>query len=230
MTQLLEDVMNGSSKLRRLRHAVWAAACTCALATPAAAQFGLRGGVNLTKFVGHDASNIQSEQGLNFGGTVPLIHIGWVSLVPEVYYSQKGAKQFDPADATTFDFGLDYIEVPVLVKVSFPIKGWLRGYVDGGPTYAWNVDCSVSAISATGTGTLSETECGQTFRSYNTAMQKADRGIAGGGGLDFAVPGLGGLNLDARVVRGLSRVREGTTGNDIKNQAFSLMLGWYVGR
>ena len=222
--------MKGASRDCRLKIGTLAAMCMCAAAMPAAGQFGLRGGVNLTKFVGHDASNIESTRGLNFGGTVNLIHIGWVSIVPEVYYSQKGGKQFDPADATTFDFGLDYIEVPVLLKVSFPIKGWLRGYVDGGPTYAWNVDCSISAISATTDGSISSTECGQTFRTYNTAMQKADRGVAGGGGLDFAVPGLGGLNLDARVVRGLTRLREGTTGTDLKNQAFTLMLGWYVGR
>jgi hypothetical protein len=220
--------MNGASKLRRLRVVLWTTMCMALLGMPAAAQFGLRGGVNLTKFVGHDATNTESARGLNFGGTIPLIHIGPVSLVPEVYYSEKGAKQFDPLNAATFDYGLAYIEVPVLVKVSFPIKGWLRGYVDGGPTYAWNVDCSVTTDAA-GAATI-KNECGETFRSYSTAMEKADRGVAGGGGLDFAVPGFGGLNLDARVVRGLSRLREGTTGTDIKNQAFTLMLGWYVGR
>ena len=148
--------------------------------------------------------------------------------MPEVYYSEKGSKQFDPMTSTTFEYGLNYIEVPVLAKLSFPLKGALRGYVAGGPAYAWNIDCSISATESGTTNTLGE--CGEMFSSFDTAMEKADRGVVIGGGLDFAVRGLGGLNLDARLVRGLARLRSGTTGSDIKNQAFTLMLGYYIGR
>ena len=210
-----------------------------AVATPAAGQFGLRGGMNLSKFVGSGASNSSSATGLNVGASIPLIHIGPLSIVPEVYYSQKGAKQFDPAALasgtttapTTLDFGLDYIEVPVLAKLSFPLARLLHGYVAGGPAYAWNVNCSISVTSAGATTNTSD--CNQTFGSFKTAMQKADRGIVAGGGLDFNVLGLGGLNLDARVIRGLTRLTTsaaGTTGADIKNQSVSLMLGYYIGR
>lgn len=145
-----------------------------------------------------------------------------------LYYSEKGSKQFDPTTATTFEYGLNYIEVPVLAKLSFPLAGLLRGYVAGGPAFAWNIDCSISATEAGATNNLGE--CGETFRSFDTAMEKADRGVVIGGGLDFTIPGLGALNLDARLVRGLARLRSGTTGSDIKNQAFSLMLGYYIGR
>jgi hypothetical protein len=37
---------------------------------------------------------------------------------------------------------------------------------------------------------------------------------------------LGLVNLDARLVRGLDRLNEGA-GPDIRNQSFSLMLGYY---
>lgn len=209
-----------------------------ASSTPAVAQFGLRGGMNLSKFVGSSAGNSESATGLNVGASISLIHLGPVSIVPEVYYSQKGARQFDPgalaagsaAAPTTLDFGLDYIEVPVLVKVSFPLARVLHGYVAGGPAYAWNIDCS---ISVTGSGATTNTSnCNQTFGSVKTAMQKADRGIVAGAGLDFNAFGLGGLNLDARVVRGLTRLTTstaGTTGADLKNQSVSLMLGYYIG-
>jgi hypothetical protein len=197
------------------------------LASPAAAQFGFRGGMNLSKFVGSDAKGSESARGLNLGASLALLHIGPVSIVPEVYYAEKGSKEIDLATATSFEYGLDYIELPVLIKVSFPLKGWLRGYVDGGPAYAWNIDCSITATDAGATNTFDH--CGDMFRSYNTAMEKADRGVVMGGGLDFTVPGLGGLNLDARLVRGLARLKPGT-GSDIKNQAASLMLGYYIGR
>jgi len=193
----------------------------------AASQFGIRGGVNLTKFVGADATGSESATGLNLGASIPLITLGPLSIVPEVYYSQKGAKQFDPQTATTFEFGLNYIEVPLLAKLSIPLSRSLSAYVAGGPAYAWNVDCS---ISSTSTGNSSSSECGETFGSFDTAMEKADRGVVVSTGLDFTIPGLGGLNLDARLVRGLARLRTGATGSDIKNQAFSLMLGYYLGR
>ncbi len=213
---------------RLTRHVALATFCVSTLASPAAAQFGFRGGMNLSKFVGADASRSESARGLNLGASISLLHIGPVSIVPEVYYAEKGSKEVDLTTATSFEYGLDYIELPVLVKVAFPIKGWLRGYIDGGPAYAWNIDCSVSATEAGTTNTLSE--CGEMFRSFNTAMEKADRGVVMGGGIDFTVPGLGGLNLDARLVRGLARLRTGATGSDIKNQAMSLMLGYYIGR
>ena len=201
--------------------------CVMPLATPAAAQFGIRGGMNLTKFVGGDATDAEGKAGLSLGASIPLLRIGPLQIVPEVYYSEKGSKQFDPATTTTFEYGLNYIELPVLAKLSFPLKGGLRGYVQGGPAYAWNIDCTISATEAGTTNNLGD--CGETFSSFDTAMEKADRGIVFGGGLDFTIRGLGGLNLDARVVKGLARVQKGT-GSDIKNQAFSLMLGYYIGR
>lgn len=204
-----------------------AIACVVSLAAPAHAQFGIRGGMNLTKFVG-GPTDTEEKTGLNLGLSIPLLRIGPVSIVPEVYYSEKGAKQFDPTTATTFEYGLNYIEVPVLAKLSFPLARLLSGYVAGGPAFGWNIDCTISATETGSTNNLGE--CGETFSSYDTAMEKADRGVVFGAGLDFTVRGLGGLNLDARLVRGLSRLQKGTTGADIRNQAFSLMLGYYLGR
>jgi hypothetical protein len=195
------------------------------------AQFGLRGGVNLTRFVGGDAGDVESRKGLNLGMSLPLFSIGPLSLAPELYYSQKGATQSALAGVPSFTFEVDYIEVPILAKLTLPLNSSrsLRAYLAGGAAYAWNVNCSFSSQTA-GTQELSENSCGETFGSFDTAMQKADRGMVFSGGLDFTVPGMGGLNLDARLVRGLARLREGETASDIKNQAFSLMLGYYLGR
>ena len=205
-----------------------------AAATPAAGQFGIRGGANLSKFVGDGATNAESQKGLNGGGTLPLVHIGPVSIVPEVYYAQKGTKlgpsTLTPPSGTTpttVEFGLDYIEVPLLAKVRFPLTQKLHGYVTGGPAYAWNVNCSIST-DTNGTESAAS-DCSETFGSFKTAMAKADRGVVGGGGLDFIIPHFGGVNLDLRVVRGLTRLTTGSTGADVKNQSVSLMLGYYLG-
>lgn len=199
-------------------------------AVSAHAQVGIRGGVNLTKFVGGDAADYQSAQGLNLGMSVPLFRMGPLSLVPEVYYSQKGAKQSALLGAPTFALDLDYVEVPVLAKLSIPLRRSLSAYVAGGPAFAWNINCSFSIASAGDANLAGATPCGETFGSFNTAMDKADRGIVLSGGLDFVVPGVGGLNLDARLVRGLARLGTADNGGDLKNQSVTLMLGYYLGR
>jgi hypothetical protein len=154
--------------------------------------------------------------------------------VPEVYYAQKGTKLGPSAltpppsgtTPTTVEFGLDYIEVPLLAKVRFPLTQKLHGYVTGGPAYAWNVNCSLST-DTNGTESAAS-DCSETFGSFKTAMAKADRGVVGGG-VHFIVAGLGGLNPYRRVVRGLTRLTTGSAGADVKNQSVSLMLGYYLG-
>lgn len=197
-----------------------------AWASPAAAQFGVRGGVNLSRFVGEDAVS-GSEAGLNLGASIPLIHVGPVSIGPEVYYAQKGGGQLDPASAQTLDFELSYIEVPLLARLRFPLSGGLAGYVGGGPVYAWKLDCKFTAeTDASDTAR----KCGEQFQTFDTAMKSADKGIVLNAGLDLPVlGGFGGLNLDARFTRGLDRLVEADAGGNVKNQAITLMLGYYLG-
>lgn len=194
-------------------------ALTAATATQASAQLTLRGGVNLTTFVGGDAEDVESRKGLNLGAAIPLFHFGPVAIVPEIYYAQKGAEQ--PATGgvlNPFEFRLDYIEVPVLARLNFG-SGSLRPYLQAGPSFAWQLDCSIS-LDAVGTG---NDDCGQ---SLNDELKDYDQGIVFGGGIDFGLAGIGALNLDARFERGLARI---TDNADLKNQAFTLMLGWQVG-
>ena len=231
-------------RMMSLPIAMWLAGI-CAL--PAAAQFpgfGIKGGVNLTEFVGGEADD-DTNAGLNLGASIPLFRLGPVQFVPEVYYAQKGGEDIgtgevcdpltpspDPAASCLLDFSIDYIEVPLLARVAFPIPGarGLSFYVQGGPTYAWKLECELSIESLAVASGSTERPCeSDQFSDARTAIREADRGIALGGGLFFDVLGLGALNLDARVVRGLDRLRESESGEDLHNQAFTLMLGYSFG-
>ena len=194
----------------------------------ASAQFGLRGGINLSRFVGGDAES-DGTAGLNLGASIPLFRIGPVGLVPEVYYASKGGSMIDPVQpTTTLEFELSYIEVPVLLRLYMPLAGPLEGYVGGGPMYAWNLDCKFTAESDPN---ATARECGQPFQSFATAMNEADKGVVFNAGMNLPVlGGFGGLNLDARVVRGLDRIIEQDNGAEVKNQSITLMLGYYLGR
>jgi len=195
-------------------------------ASPAAAQFGVKGGVNLSRFVGEDAAS-ESDLGLNLGASVPLFSLGPVSIVPEIYYAQKGGGQFDPASSQAFEFDLSYIEVPLLARLRIPLSGPLGAYVGAGPVYAWQLDCKFTAQSDP---SATARECGEQFQSFDSAMKSADKGIVVNAGLDLPLlGGFGGLNIDARLVRGLDRIVESDAGMSVKNQAITLMLGYYLG-
>lgn len=204
-------------------------------ASPAAAQFGLRGGVDLTRFVGRDARNVETKTGMRLGGSLQLLRIGPLAIVPEVHYAQKGARQqqSEPGQPVpyTLDFSLDYLEVPVLARLYLPFSGAgpLRPYVAAGPAYAWNLDCELRTEGGDFDSQVEDCR-GDQFQSAGTAFRSADRGLVVSGGVDLGVLGVGALNLDARLIRGLARLREGSgEGTDLRNQSFSLTLGYSFG-
>lgn len=203
---------------------------------PATAQgFGLSGGMNLSKFVGESAED-ESRSKLRMGLSMTLINIGPVSIGPELYYAQRGGRQTAPAAepdplVQAYDFKMNYLEVPLIGKVSLFKVGPLRPYIAGGPVYAWQLKCEVSFITAANAAAGEEQDCqDDTFKNARTAYKNADKGIMFGGGVDLTVGGLGAISLDARMLRGLDRLTENSVDGDVKNQSISLMLGYRVGR
>jgi hypothetical protein len=187
--------------------------------------------MNLSKFVGGDAES-ESTTKLRMGASLSLIHIGPLSIGPEVYYAQRGGRQVAPATepnplVQAYDFSMNYLEVPLLVKLSLVKAGAFRPYIAGGPVYAWQLKCDVTLVGLTDNA---EQDCqDDTFTNARTAYKNADKGIMVGGGIDLNVLGFGLVTLDARVVRGLDRITEDAAGGDVKSQSISLMLGYSFG-
>lgn len=210
--------------MRRTVLAVALALLASSWSAPASAQFGVKGGRNLSRFIGEDASG-ETKAGLNFGGAFTLLGLGPISVGPELYYAQKGGVR-EQAD-TTYEIGLDYVEVPLLARLTLPGR-FVRPYVTGGPAYAWRLNCDVEAED--GTAPAGGGDCtAADFSNREAAIRTADRGVVLGAGLAVNVLNLGGVTLDARMVRGLARLSEGQEGPDVKNQALSLMLGYSFG-
>lgn len=199
----------------------------------AAQGFVLRGGLNLSKFVGADAAQSDAKRGLNLGGSLRLVGFGPFSVWAEGYYRQKGAdnlQTLSEGGTTTVpdkvQVGIDYVEIPVLLRVDIPVP-WLkvRPYLQGGPAFGWKLDCSVSYSTLSGATTP---DCDQLLGgNATTTLRNYEQGVAFGGGLDLHILGdIGALNLDARVTRGLSRLAQSSGGPDVKNQSVTLMLGY----
>ena len=228
------------------------------LAAPAEGQFGIRGGISLNDFFGDQIVNTQQTRNLSAGISVGLIRMGSFQIMAEGYYRQKGAgwnaldalnagggpvaldsaqivNMVNGADLSgqVLEFGLDYIEVPVLLRWNLPIMaGRLRPYLNGGPAFGWRVDCgiTVSLAAAAATGEP-EADCEElTSENLQETLKDYELGMVVGAGLDVGVlGGMGAITLDFRLTRGLSRISEGLTGPEVRNQTFNAVLGYTFG-
>ncbi len=203
-------------------------------AIPAQSQLALRGGYDLTNFFG-DGIQADNRQELGFGGSFGIVSFGPVVLMAEAYYRQKGAdnvQAFDDQLMTlgAVEFGIDYVEVPVLLRLNLPdLGGRVVPYLSGGPTFAWRVDCGVTIHSVSQT---IEESCDDLMgQNLEETLRDYEQGFVLGGGLDFVVGGgTGAINLDARMTQGLSRINENADGTiGVKNRVFSMMLGYSFG-
>ena len=85
---------------------------------------GFKGGLNIFKPYGDDVVDAKSYYAFAAGGFYTHIFNEVFVIQPEVYYSVKGGKQPDEGEESTLK--LSYIDIPVLLKVNFPMeeKSW----------------------------------------------------------------------------------------------------------
>lgn len=110
------------------------AALLLLLASQAHAQFGIKGGLNeavLTGRVGEDATY---KTYFHAGVFYEQKLIGPLSIQPELLYSLQGSQLKGATTVTNYTTQLNYIQVPVLLKVTIgPV------YVEGGPQFGYLV-------------------------------------------------------------------------------------------
>lgn len=199
----------------------------------------------MSKFIGADVEGSKELMGLNAGISYTLISVGPISIVPEIYYAEKGTRftdqvrelqgmnpddpGFDTDTDYDLEFNLAYVEIPLLAKIRLPFLSTkiIHPYLAGGPVYGFRLDCSISLTSAT---EQTVEDCAdENFSDLKTTFHEADRGYVLVSGVDFRIPLLGTLTLDARYYRGLSRLIDDGENDDVYNQNFTLMLGYTIG-
>lgn len=124
---------------------------TCLFTTAISAQtkIGLKLGINFSNLYGSDVGETSTLSGISAGAYFSYKFSNIFEIQPEVYYSRKGAKEKGVTETETFDydFALDYIEVPLLFKVSFPIEKLLiRPIVFAGPAISFNTNAKISRV------------------------------------------------------------------------------------
>ena len=172
----------------------------------AQSRFGVKAGINLTRYVGDrtdDAKNLVGFQG-GFSYTMPLTTDGFFAIQPELLYVQKGAKV--PQNGREVTSRLHYLDLPVLARVK---AGGLL--LEAGPQFGY-------LLSHSG---------GYTADAPAAGYRRVDVGYVAGVG--YAVSSR--YTLELRYNGGLSRLFSSLQGGlaNPRNSGFQLNLGYLFG-
>lgn len=195
-------------------------------ARPSAAQEitgGLKFGLNISDFVGSDASagygTKAQGSGLVIGGYMvfPLRDIPF-RLQPELLISVKGAVYKGDVLGTHYESRsrLTYLEIPVLARFDIESRSGAKPAILIGPSFGIKVSAESEShtIGASGTSKIDN-------------LNAFDPGVALGGLVEIPAGG-GAITLEARYTRSLVTIFQSTGGHtpDIKNSVISIMLGY----
>jgi hypothetical protein len=193
--------------------------------------YGIKAGVNFA-----DISNLENPflemLGIKFGTKIGVIAGAFYridltnsfAIQPEVYYSQKGTRAsgkgsiYDVPYSYDFSLRLDYIEIPLLMKYRIPTRGKFTPGIFAGPYVAFKVSAKAAL-------TVESEGMKQTQEVDIEDVKKMDFGLAFGANLDFDI-GHSSIIIDIRYSLGLSKISEYEDDPDMKNSAFTLMLGY----
>lgn len=201
-----------------------AACSTGATGQPLTYDFGVKAGINLSDFQSTTVGGGERLQAYVGGGFFEADFAGPFAVQAELLYSQKGDENRVGSGATRsrFQVKLDYIEVPVMLKLQGPLLGDGEANFYAGPAFAFKINESVDGLSP-GTGIA------------GTVAKSTDVGAALG--VEF-VFGLGGRQLlfDLRFTPGFSEIRDNARivaegfiveipDPEASNSTFSVMVG-----
>ena len=176
---------------------------------------GLKLGVDFANFHGDAVEDSKFKVGFCGGGFLawPLGEI--VAIQPELLYVQKGAKweEYYEGDIYRLTYKFNYLEIPLLIKVSIPIKGTVKPNLFLGPYFAIMIGDPRGKLEING----------MTMEDDLVGVEDTDFGIAFGGGTDFGI-GKHKVTFDVRYTLGLTTLDE--EGVDVKNNVMSLMVGY----
>lgn len=168
-------------------------------------RFGIRGGgiISKTDFESDDPTEDPLSK---FGGDLAILCAipiggGFINLQPELHWMQKGYNIEDAATGDLITSTLNYLELPLLLRLNF--GGSIRLFAFAGPSVGYLLDgeLNTATTSKDATEYLEETE----FNAH----------------LGLGV-GLGTFELDIRYIAGLTEISDSEDLSDVKNSSFGV--------
>lgn len=214
--------MKGS--IRTLGAAVVAALLALPATAASQVSIGVGGGLSFGDLRGDGVDRADEEfgarTGFNAGGYVGIPLSDRLSLVPGLYYVQKGADvESEAGDDTTVE--LDYIEFPVVVDLAVTESDAPVGFsVFGGAQASWEVNSEVT----------DET-------TFLRETNSPDVGLIGGAKVDFPINETTAAVVMGGIDYGLNELEETTTvpgapaPQEFRNTGYFVDVGleWVVG-
>lgn len=160
-------------------------------------SFGVMAGASLSTFTGDVASDISNHAGFIAGAFVRLGALGF-AVQPGLYYTAQGAQSsdFDAATGVGSQTSLDYIEIPIVIRIHM---GFL--YVGAGPAIGLKLSCSQTI------GSAASASCPDAAGAKSTEIS----GIAEAG-VEFGKFSVGG-RADIGLTNAFEAVQTGSTAN-----------------
>lgn len=192
------------------------------MAGPLGAQrlsFGLKGGANAAYLTsGSEASHVRI--GAVVGGSFTIRLTPGLAIQPELLYSMKGDRETGTVGGTevTLTDKFDYLEIPVLCKISFGTNVAPGIYI--GPAFSRLITADAEMTAGGYTETID-------MRDY---LATTDLGLAVGA--EVMLPAK--VSIEVRYTRGLANIAKTVTvggaslaAPEIRNATISVLLGYY---
>lgn len=196
----------------------------------AAPAFGIKGGLSVATLHGSLPTDALVRNGAKLGfaaGAWLAIPVGpRLSVQPEFNYVQKGTSlgSVDVTDGGGTVIGtvdvfesVDYLEVPVLLRVSFPGGGVISPYLVGGPVMGFRMKQQLKVSGFIDIGTDID------------LFKSTDFGAALGAGLELGRGRFRGT-FETRYTLGLTSAAEDFYSSDAKNGALMATMGLCIRR
>ena len=188
-------------------------------ALPVEGQLEFSGGMNLSQLsgalAGSDLQGAANQAGMVFGMDV-VIPMGGVGLNLGVDWSQKGVEDvLNPATQQEVLrlIDLDYIELPIHVRVPVVSAGAATIKLVLGPTLGFRIGCDVTE------GLAAAQKCGQV--ADGPSFKKTDIGGTAGLGISFALSGIIYAGFDVRYTTGMTSINT-ISADALKNRTLSI--------
>jgi hypothetical protein len=179
----------------------------------AAAGVGVKGGYAMSTLAMTPASSIPLVNlKAPVGGVFFGIGLGLFSIQPEILYVRMGTRIQAEGSPDWMEIRLDYIQVPVLLKINV-LPGPISPMIYGGPYGAFRFAAKGAISGVSGTADIGD--------AYTTT----DYGVVFGGGIDFRLPVIK-LSAEARYNLGLSNIaKDPAPGVSTKNKSLMVLVG-----
>lgn len=211
------------SRVMRFAGLVLAALGIFLLADPVVAQnrrpsYGVQGGVTFANFGGGDIGDGENRTGFQLGGFATFPVGSHVAIQPTALYSQEGTQS--DANGLTGTIRLDYIEVPLLLKLSPNLEGSpLHPFLVVGPAVGFQVSCSVQVKTS---GQSVERPCADSAAAIDT--KPVQLGVHFGVGLEF-----GRLAVGLAYQLGLTSIDNSGADASVRNRVMAIVVGYRLG-